>query len=105
MSFVTITHYVHAVALTQDGKKIVSDSRDYTIRLWDIETGECVRTFRGHRDVVSALAITPDGRNIISNVSPNDDALANDPFVGIPCHIIRSEEAQRKHAVALYEFK
>ena len=30
---------------------IISGSRDKTIRIWDADTGECVRTLEGHSDV------------------------------------------------------
>ena len=39
---------------------------DCTLRLWDLATGELIRTFTGHEDWVSGLAITPDGRHALS---------------------------------------
>ena len=45
-----------------DGRRIVSVSRDKTLKVWDIETGECVATLKGHSDWVrraaSAFSVT-----------------------------------------------
>ncbi|MCK1389025.1 hypothetical protein IVB31_32745 [Bradyrhizobium sp. 21] len=45
--------------------KIVSDSFDTTLRLWETSTGH-LRTFAGHSDAAIALASSPDGRRIVS---------------------------------------
>jgi WD40 repeat protein len=37
-----------------------------TLRLWDIETGRCLRTFEGHTGEVRAVAVLPDGRRALS---------------------------------------
>ena len=58
--------YIESVAITPDGKYIVSGSRDNTIKLWDIKSGEEIRTFEGHSRWVTSVAITPDGKYIVS---------------------------------------
>jgi len=57
---------VTALIVTSDGKIIISGSRDNTIKLWDIETGECLKTLKGHSGYIHSLAITFDGRQIVS---------------------------------------
>ncbi|MEH2184656.1 MAG: hypothetical protein V7K64_00540, partial [Nostoc sp.] len=64
---------VTAVALTPDGKRVISASNDRTLKLWNLETGEDERTFNGHSDRVTAVALTPDGKRVIS--ASNDRTL------------------------------
>ena len=39
---------------------------DGTIKIWDANTGECLKTLRGHSDWVLSVAYSPDGTKIIS---------------------------------------
>jgi len=57
---------VTAVAITPDGRFVVSGSDDSTLRLWDLATMKGLRTFEGHKKGVTTVAITPDGRFIVS---------------------------------------
>jgi WD40 repeat protein len=63
------TDRVNAVALTPDGHRAVSGSRDGTLRAWDLESGQTLRTLEGHTDPVLAVAVTPDGRRAVSGSS------------------------------------
>jgi WD40 repeat protein len=36
------------------------------VRLWDIKTGKERATLRGHRDLVSDVAFSPDGRHLVT---------------------------------------
>ena len=45
---------------------VASGSMDETVRLWDVETGACVRTLEGHGDVVYSVRFSPDGRMVVS---------------------------------------
>ena len=48
------------------GNLLVSASRDKTLRIWDVTTGYCVKTLRGHGDWVRDVAPSPDGRWLLS---------------------------------------
>lgn len=52
---------VNAVALTPDGRRVLSASHDGTIRAWDPDTGEVARVFDWHIGPVTAVAFAPDG--------------------------------------------
>jgi WD40 repeat protein len=44
----------------------VSGSSDKTLRVWDLESGQTLRTLEGHTDTVWRVAVTPDGRRAVS---------------------------------------
>ncbi|KAG0229358.1 chromatin-remodeling complex subunit ies6 [Actinomortierella wolfii] len=50
-----------------DDYKIVSGSRDNTIKVWDFATGECLRTYSGHG--ASVLCLQYDDSRIVSGSS------------------------------------
>lgn len=57
---------VYSVALSNDGRRIVSGSADATVRVWDSETGECLKVLEGHDDSVFSVKLSLDGRRIVS---------------------------------------
>ncbi|KAI9717128.1 MAG: protein with putative role during mitosis [Candelaria pacifica] len=48
------------------GNLLVSASRDKTLRIWDVSTGYCVKTLRGHLDWVRDVSPSFDGRWLLS---------------------------------------
>jgi WD40 repeat protein/DNA-directed RNA polymerase subunit RPC12/RpoP len=66
--------WVDSVTVSPDGKWAVSGSHDKTVKIWDLETGECLKTLRGHTDWVQSVAITPDGKQIFSG--SNDKSIS-----------------------------
>src|SRR5262249_37334571 len=55
-----------AVAVTADGRRVLSGSHDHTLRLWDLQTGRLLRSFVGHKGGVFMVATVPDGRGALS---------------------------------------
>jgi len=65
-----------AVAFLPNGRRILaggfgsptSDNpdRDYSLRLWDVDTGRELHRFEGHREAVRCLAVSPDGKRALS---------------------------------------
>ena len=60
------TSWVHAVALTPDGRYAISGSGDAILRMWDLEGNQPPRCFTGHKGPIKSVAITPDGRRVVS---------------------------------------
>jgi WD40 repeat protein len=52
--------------VTPDGRQAVSASSDQTLKVWDLQTGEELRTLQGHSHGVSSVCVTPDGRHAVS---------------------------------------
>jgi WD40 repeat protein len=67
--FVTLAGHkaaVHALAFSQDGKRLVSGSHDNAVIVWDAEAGAMIKTLRGHDGWVQACRLTGDGRLAVS---------------------------------------
>lgn len=59
------TQQTTKITVSPDGKILASSTHDI-IHLWNLETGKKQRTLSGHRNWVSALAISPDGQTLAS---------------------------------------
>jgi WD40 repeat protein len=60
---------VHSVAISPDGKTVLSGSDDGTLRHWDLESGIELRQYRGHSDQVKSVVFSRDGRKAVSGGS------------------------------------
>ncbi|GCL43689.1 WD-40 repeat protein [Dolichospermum planctonicum] len=57
---------ITSLAFSPDGKTLISGSQDKTIKLWDVETSQEIRTLSGHSDHISSLAFSPNGQILAS---------------------------------------
>jgi WD40 repeat protein len=57
---------VYAVSFSPDGAHLVSSSRDQTVRLWNIETGDELRQFTGHEHVIWDVRFDVAGERVAS---------------------------------------
>lgn len=55
------TDSVAAIDISSDGRQAVSSSQDRTMRLWDVQTGQCLHVF-GTRIYAGYVDISPDDR-------------------------------------------
>ncbi|WP_413172209.1 protein kinase domain-containing protein [Anabaena azotica] len=60
------TKKVNVVAISPNGKTLVSGSDDYTIKVWNLSTKKLIHTLSSHTDVVHAVAISKDGKTLVS---------------------------------------
>ncbi|KOP25883.1 hypothetical protein AMR41_13365, partial [Hapalosiphon sp. MRB220] len=77
--------WVKAVAVTPNGQKVISASRDHTLKVWNLDTGKKgffnfiknlinrrqLFTLNGHSSWVNAVAVTPNEQQVISASSDN----------------------------------
>jgi WD40 repeat protein len=57
---------VNSVSFSPDGRSVLTGSDDQTLKLWDVSTGEEIRSFTGHTSLVSSVTFSPDGRYALS---------------------------------------
>ncbi|CAK9252808.1 unnamed protein product [Sphagnum jensenii] len=55
------------VTISQESDYLVSGSRDKSIRLWDVLSGNCLTILSSHDSWVRAVLVTPSGKYIISS--------------------------------------
>ena len=65
------TERVTSLGFPADGRFLASGSFDGTVRLWDIDTGKQTAVFAGHFFVghpapIYAIAVSPDGKTVVS---------------------------------------
>jgi small GTP-binding protein len=66
------TNQIHGVAISADGRWAVSGSADKTVRVWDVEMGNCLAILEGHSEPVYGVAVTADGQRILSGSFDNN---------------------------------
>jgi WD40 repeat protein len=57
---------VTSIAFAPNTTSFITGSADKTLKLWDYRRGSCEQTFLGHRDPIHAVAISRDGKVVIS---------------------------------------
>jgi len=75
------------IDLTYDGRRAVSSSSDGSIRIWNMDTGECLSPLVGRYDNIRYVSITPDGKRVVS-VSSNETLKIWDLDTGECLHLL-----------------
>ena len=52
--------HASCVLLQFDGRIVASGSLDTTIRIWNVDTGECMHTLLGHHSLTSGMQLLGD---------------------------------------------
>ena len=58
------TGTIAELAFAPDGRWLASAGWDHSVRLWSLDTHQCVRTLHGNPSEVWSLAFSPDGQSI-----------------------------------------
>jgi hypothetical protein len=57
---------IYAMNFSPDGKALATAGADGTLNLWNVETGQKIRTFKGHQNSLTATAFSPDGKLLVT---------------------------------------
>jgi serine/threonine protein kinase len=68
---------VDCLAISPDGQTLASGSRDNTIKIWNLSTGQVRSTLTGHSGWVNSVAISPDGQTLASGGRDNTIKIWN----------------------------
>ena len=68
---------LRALAISRDGRTILTGSYDRTAQLWDKVTGKPIGPAFRHENQVWFVAISPDGRSVLSGGQENTAHLWN----------------------------
>ncbi|NIS82526.1 MAG: hypothetical protein GTO14_20485 [Anaerolineales bacterium] len=72
--FVGHTFRVNSVAFSPQGELIASASRDGTIRIWSVQSGETLTVLEGHEDGVNRAVFSADG-SMLASASQDDTVI------------------------------
>lgn len=75
------TGIIQCIAWSPNGQILASGLLDGAIRLWNVETGECLRTLAGHKEAVNSVAFNPKG-NILASGSADGNVKLWDVGTG-----------------------
>ena len=90
--------WVSSMAVSPDGRRIVSGSWDNIVAVWDLETGTPIHRLTGHQAHVWSVAVSPDGRSIVS--ASSDSTLAVwDLETGTQIHRLTGHEGRVRSVV------
>src|SRR5258707_14915870 len=59
--------WVWSVAFRPDGARLASGGEDQFVRIWEVNTGQCLTTLQGPTDGIRSVAFSPDGARLASS--------------------------------------
>src|SRR4051812_23272575 len=75
--------WVRCLALSSDGRLLLTGSNDQSIILWDAISGKELKVFIGHKDEVQSLRFLPNNKMFLSG-SANGEVLLWNIFMDNP---------------------
>ena len=87
---------VLTLAFSPDGQYILSGHADHTASLWDSVRGLRIRTFRRHKNWVSAVAFSPDGKRILTGSKDGTARIWHHPVLSPDDRIYELSAAERE---------
>jgi WD40 repeat protein len=85
--------WVRTIAFSPDGSTLSSSGTDRNIKLWDVSTGECLKTMIGHQERVHSVAFSPQGQ-ILASCSDDQTVCLWNVKTGQCLKILRGHSGQ-----------
>ncbi|MDJ0568336.1 MAG: NB-ARC domain-containing protein [Pleurocapsa sp. MO_192.B19] len=82
--------WISSLAFSPNNKLLASGSLDHDLKIWDVSTGECLQTFKGHQQWIWSVAFSPDGRLIASG--SDDDTVRVWNLATGECQVLASDK-------------
>lgn len=60
------SNYIECIAFSHDSALLASGSRDTTVKIWDLVTGECLQAMTGHRHSIVSVDFSHDSSRLVS---------------------------------------
>jgi WD40 repeat protein len=57
---------IRGIAFSPDGRRLATGSDDRLVRVWDADSGACLKKFEGHTGLINSVAFRPDGGAVLS---------------------------------------
>ena len=57
---------MRGVSFSPNNQYVVSGSFDKTVRIWDVESGDCIKTLEGHTFGVNGVSFSPNNQYVVS---------------------------------------
>jgi len=89
-----------SVVYAPDGKQIATSSKDHTVRIWDVDTGECCKILKGYTHWVREVVYSPQGNQIASASSDCDKTVRLWDVQTGECHLTLTGHADDVWGVA-----
>ena len=66
---------IRTVAFAPNGGTLASGDDSGTIRLWNVDTGELLKTIETESDTIDSVVYSPDGKTLVSTGNNGDDGI------------------------------
>lgn len=69
LTFTGHSESITSVTISPNGLTAISGSADKTVKVWNLKTGQLIRTLTGHSSEISSVAVSPDGNFLAVGIS------------------------------------
>jgi hypothetical protein len=83
------TDRVWSVTVSTDGQRLITGSDDRTARVWDAKSGRALLPPLQHEAEVTAVAISPDGKLLVTGWRSDGQVTLCSQQQSLPCHICK----------------